>query len=377
MFVQQEVIRGRLSRENSGGGRCGDDTGACGDIMKVDVSAENLDDSDLDKDFMGSDSDSEIKVCTLCGEDGGDDALSCSEVGCPVSFHRGCAPGYNGSGKYFCPYCKYKNATLMKAKLKRKAIEMNNLLSDFLCHMPSVRDNVKMDDRGGEEWELNVSRHLSENGVSNVLKQRRVEEKNSLEVAGTENVMEPTSVRLGHWTSKGEKKVQAQNIHEHVHECGEEVHAEENNIMDGSDERIDVVKSIQRSEEEQNLSGGIISSDYDNKALSVDKRHLPSKGKQKLKTVNVAEEENSLSEGGTISSDYDSDIDNKPLSVRKKHLPSRGELKLPAKNGGTSKKLSSSKDKNTSFRNASMPAQIKSIKQPPATQLSTHLSYNI
>ncbi|KAK3184593.1 hypothetical protein Dsin_031879 [Dipteronia sinensis] len=121
--------------------------------------------ADLDRsvDFMDLDSDSdslEIKPCIRCNRGGGGDVLVCSEIGCPVAIHDKCLkpqlPEFDELGKFCCPYCFYKRKTLMKQKLRKKAVEAKKYLSGFLDFKVSSDDNVRMNEERDREREPNV-----------------------------------------------------------------------------------------------------------------------------------------------------------------------------------------------------------------------------
>ncbi|KAI9178129.1 hypothetical protein LWI28_023078 [Acer negundo] len=146
-------------KKNEDGRHHNDDVASHYNKNETDVCA----DLDRSEDFMDLDSDSdslEIKPCIRCNRGGGGDVLVCSEIGCPVAIHEKCLkpqlPEFDELGKFCCSYCFYKRKTLMKQKLRKKAMEAKKYLSLFLDFKVSGGDNVRMNEERGSGREPNV-----------------------------------------------------------------------------------------------------------------------------------------------------------------------------------------------------------------------------
>lgn len=73
------------------------------------------------------------KECIKC--DGGGKLLVCSDSNCPLAVHEECmqcSPHFDRTGKFFCPYCSYKQVMLATRKAKKKAKLAKKALSVFL-----------------------------------------------------------------------------------------------------------------------------------------------------------------------------------------------------------------------------------------------------
>ncbi|KAK7388655.1 hypothetical protein VNO78_23477 [Psophocarpus tetragonolobus] len=87
----------------------------------------------------------EKNICICCEEKGSEEqeALVCSERGCPVSVHASCLgsdPQFDDSGKFFCPYCWFKRAVRTCRCLGDKALTARQAMARFL-DMDDARAN--------------------------------------------------------------------------------------------------------------------------------------------------------------------------------------------------------------------------------------------
>ncbi|KAL4325976.1 hypothetical protein GQ457_11G004110 [Hibiscus cannabinus] len=75
------------------------------------------------------------EYCFECNSRSGQ-VFVCSENGCPVAFHEECMtwkPKFDDMGKFYCPYCLYRQEVSRLKELRLKAMNAERELSNFLC----------------------------------------------------------------------------------------------------------------------------------------------------------------------------------------------------------------------------------------------------
>ncbi|KAE8673077.1 hypothetical protein F3Y22_tig00111812pilonHSYRG00114 [Hibiscus syriacus] len=90
----------------------------------------------------------EGECCFDCNSTSGQ-VLVCSENGCPVAFHEACmtwTPKFDEMGKFYCPYCFYKQEVARLKGLRQNVMLVEKDLSDFIC----LRRDGGNEEEGGE-----------------------------------------------------------------------------------------------------------------------------------------------------------------------------------------------------------------------------------
>ncbi|GFQ05866.1 hypothetical protein PHJA_002730600 [Phtheirospermum japonicum] len=76
---------------------------------------------------------SEKNLCIKCNE--GINLLVCSETGCPLSIHEkcmGCPARFDDVGRFYCPYCLYKQAVAESRQAREYALARKKALLIFM-----------------------------------------------------------------------------------------------------------------------------------------------------------------------------------------------------------------------------------------------------
>ncbi|KAK4438978.1 hypothetical protein Salat_0232400 [Sesamum alatum] len=76
---------------------------------------------------------SEKHLCIKCNEGG--NLLVCSENGCPLAIHEGCmgCPArFDDAGRFYCPYCLYKQAVAESRQAREYALARKKALLNFM-----------------------------------------------------------------------------------------------------------------------------------------------------------------------------------------------------------------------------------------------------
>ncbi|XVE78257.1 hypothetical protein DITRI_Ditri13aG0129900 [Diplodiscus trichospermus] len=90
----------------------------------------------------------EGEFCISCNRGGGQ-VLVCSENGCPVAMHKvcmNCEPKFDDMGKFYCPYCWYKQKLARTKDLRRKAVLAKKELSNFCLKKDGGIEEKKEDE---------------------------------------------------------------------------------------------------------------------------------------------------------------------------------------------------------------------------------------
>ena len=76
---------------------------------------------------------SERHLCIKC--DKGGNVLLCNEVGCPLAVHERCLGGLarlDDAGRFYCPYCVYKQAVAETRKAREFSLAKKKALLIFM-----------------------------------------------------------------------------------------------------------------------------------------------------------------------------------------------------------------------------------------------------
>ncbi|KAK9036519.1 hypothetical protein V6N11_078516 [Hibiscus sabdariffa] len=134
----------RGASEDTGSGRDKDNNSNGGDDVRVDVDEdEKGDDIDmLDRCSRGNRAgDCTVfdwlkgEHCVECKSRSGE-VLFCSENDCPLAFHEACMtwkPELDDMGKFYCPYCLYKQEITRFKELRKKFMLAEEGVYNFIC----------------------------------------------------------------------------------------------------------------------------------------------------------------------------------------------------------------------------------------------------
>lgn len=155
---------------------------------------------------------SEKNLCIKCNEGG--NLLICSENGCPLALHEGCmrCPArFDDAGRFYCPYCLYKQAVAESRKAREYALERKKALLMFMDQDIPGTEKCLDENKGAEangnheskdgEADDGKSRsqipstHLDEEGQKiNDAEEEKVEEEDSEASASSETQDPPIEV---------------------------------------------------------------------------------------------------------------------------------------------------------------------------------------
>ncbi|KAL8507887.1 hypothetical protein ACS0TY_018440 [Phlomoides rotata] len=97
---------------------------------------------------------SEKVLCIKCNKGG--NLMVCSEDGCPLAVHEGCmgCPArFDDEGRYYCPYCSYKQAVAESRKARESALATKKALMLFMNDKVMEEDKRAEDNRNSESTE--------------------------------------------------------------------------------------------------------------------------------------------------------------------------------------------------------------------------------
>ncbi|KAL1555737.1 neurofilament medium polypeptide-like [Salvia divinorum] len=209
---------------------------------------------------------SESNLCIKC-EKGGS-VLLCNENGCPLAVHEGCLGGparLDDAGRFYCPYCVYKQAVAETRKAREFLLARRKALLIFMDGSEkNMGENKTCEDNGRNR--SNVNNGLCEDGKSKsnnegVIDQPREEEKveeDSESSGGSEGDYPSLKMNEGNGdVTVGEKQIREEEREasvekENVQEEKREASVEEENVRE--EEREASVEDENVEEEEREAS---------------------------------------------------------------------------------------------------------------------------
>ncbi|XP_047947359.1 myb-like protein V isoform X2 [Salvia hispanica] len=109
---------------------------------------------------------SERHLCIKC--DKGGNVLLCNEIGCPLAVHERCLGGparLDDAGRFYCPYCVYKQAVAETRKAREFSLAKKKALLIFMDGSEKdMRENKTCEENGRDQ--SNVNNGLCEDGKS-------------------------------------------------------------------------------------------------------------------------------------------------------------------------------------------------------------------
>ncbi|CAK9165073.1 unnamed protein product [Ilex paraguariensis] len=120
---------------------------------------------------------SELNLCMKCNE--GDCLLACSSDACPLVVHEKClgsAASFDGSGKFYCPFCAYSRAISGYLEVKKKASLARKDMAAFIG-LGTEKRPKKFSKRLRRSVQETNSRRNYVNEVSNSLGQENMDDK--------------------------------------------------------------------------------------------------------------------------------------------------------------------------------------------------------
>lgn len=246
---------------------------------------------------------SEKMSCIKC--DNGGTLLVCTENGCPLAVHEGClgCPAkFDDLGRFYCPYCLYKQAVAELRKAREYALARKKALLVFMDDKKNHTGENKICEENGHNQsktivEANGNIASSDNGKS---KSNNAEE--DFEDSSGSKGEDPSLEIHGEESNRteGEKQVQEE---EPETSAGEEQIQEENRESSAEEEQIQEEKRETSSEEFQYRA--------EEWETSVEKEQI-----QEEKRETSVEKEEEERETSSASPDHDSSLTQHPRAKR-------------------------------------------------------------
>ncbi|KAM3395859.1 hypothetical protein P3S68_004865 [Capsicum galapagoense] len=109
-------------------------------MMLWDNSSVNIE--GIERKILEQMSPSEKEICIKCGKGG--EVLACTDSCCPIAVHvrcMGCPARFDDLGKFYCPYCRYKQSIAILRQAKEHVLFKKQALETFIDK--EMIDNVR------------------------------------------------------------------------------------------------------------------------------------------------------------------------------------------------------------------------------------------